>query len=188
MGLVLCGGLGRRMNGSDKGLIDVGGTPAATLVAAAMRPHCEQVIINANRNMQRYRDLDLGPIVQDRRPGFCGPLAGIEAAAAATDADIFLVLPCDLISITEEIPGSLLAHLRSHRDLDAVYAQCGERAHYLCAALRVSAMKGLEWHLNQGGRSVNGWYRTQRSEPLMFDAARHQAAFENRNYPGDQHG
>lgn len=176
------------MNGADKGLISVSGTPAVSLVAAALRPHCERLIINANRNIQQYRDLDLGELVQDRRPGFCGPLAGIEAAVYASDADILLVMPCDLIEITEDIPGSLLAHLRSRRDLDAVYAQCGERAHYLCAALRVSMMSGLETHLNQGGRSVNGWYRTLRSEPLAFDTARYQGAFENRNEPKACHG
>ncbi len=51
-GLVLAGGLARRMGGIDKGLVDLGGKPMIEHVLAALRPQVGRLLINANRNLE----------------------------------------------------------------------------------------------------------------------------------------
>lgn len=82
LGIILCGGLGRRADGADKGLLRFGDATAVEAIASLLRPVCDTLVISANRNLARYRALRIGSVVCDLRPGFHGPLAGIEAAAA----------------------------------------------------------------------------------------------------------
>lgn len=78
LGVILAGGLARRMGGGDKGRLDLGGrTPLAELTAR-MQPQCAALILNANGDPARFEDLGL-EVVPDGVPGFLGPLAGILA-------------------------------------------------------------------------------------------------------------
>jgi molybdopterin-guanine dinucleotide biosynthesis protein A len=76
LGLVLAGGLARRMGGGDKTLLEIGGEAIIDRVLARFRPQCSEVILNANGDPARFARLGL-PVVADDVPGFAGPLAGI---------------------------------------------------------------------------------------------------------------
>jgi molybdopterin-guanine dinucleotide biosynthesis protein A len=109
LGLVLAGGLARRMGGGDKARIMIGGATILERVLTRLKPQCPQIILNANDDLARFADTGL-PVVQDSVPGFVGPLAGIlagldwAAAHAPGIADIASVpgdcpfLPFDLIA------------------------------------------------------------------------------------------
>jgi len=75
-GLVLAGGRARRMNGIDKGLIEIAGRPMIDYVLDRLRPQVGQVLINANRNPEIYNSYG-HPVVADALDGFLGPLAGV---------------------------------------------------------------------------------------------------------------
>jgi molybdopterin-guanine dinucleotide biosynthesis protein A len=75
VGLVLAGGLARRMGGGDKARITIGGVSILDRVLARLRPHCPQVLINANGDPSRFASFGL-PVVADEVPDFAGPLAG----------------------------------------------------------------------------------------------------------------
>jgi molybdenum cofactor guanylyltransferase len=77
-GLVLAGGLARRMGGGDKGLIRIGGATILERALARVGPQCAGVIINANGDLARFARFGL-PVVADDVEGFAGPLAGILA-------------------------------------------------------------------------------------------------------------
>ena len=77
-GLVLAGGLARRMGGGDKGLIRIGGATILERALARVGPQCAGLIINANGDLARFARFDL-PVVADDVAGFAGPLAGILA-------------------------------------------------------------------------------------------------------------
>jgi molybdenum cofactor guanylyltransferase len=77
-GLVLAGGLARRMGGGDKGLIRIGGATILERALARVSPQCAGVIINANGDLARFARFGL-PVVADDVEGFAGPLAGILA-------------------------------------------------------------------------------------------------------------
>ena len=78
LGLVLAGGLARRMGGGDKARIQIGGETILQRVLARIGPQCAAVIISANGDPARFADTRL-PVVADSVPDFAGPLAGILA-------------------------------------------------------------------------------------------------------------
>jgi molybdenum cofactor guanylyltransferase len=127
LGLVLAGGLARRMGGGDKALIAIGGMPIIDRVLALLRPACAGIILNANGDPARFARYRL-PVVPDSVPDFAGPLAGILAGldwAAANRPDLDWVasvpgdcpfLPHDLVSRLHEArakAGTPLACARS---------------------------------------------------------------------------
>jgi molybdopterin-guanine dinucleotide biosynthesis protein A len=102
-GVVLAGGLARRMGGGDKGLRLLGGKPLLDWVIDRARPQVAALVLNANGDPARFAGYRL-PVVQDSVPGFAGPLAGVLAgldwaadnvpgashvASFATDAPFF---------------------------------------------------------------------------------------------------
>ncbi len=78
LGLVLAGGLARRMGGGDKALIEIGGRTILSRVLETLAPQCDGVILNANGDIGRFASYGL-PVVKDDIPDFAGPLAGILA-------------------------------------------------------------------------------------------------------------
>jgi molybdopterin-guanine dinucleotide biosynthesis protein A len=109
LGLVLAGGLARRMGGGDKARIRIGGITILERVLKRIQPQCTALILNANGDPARFADSGLA-VVPDSVPGFAGPLAGILAgldwtAAHRPDvADVTSVpgdcpfLPADLVT------------------------------------------------------------------------------------------
>src|SRR6476660_3300882 len=78
LGLVLAGGLARRMGGGDKARIMIGGKTILQRVLARLAPQCSALILNANGDPARFADTRL-PVIADDVPGFAGALAGILA-------------------------------------------------------------------------------------------------------------
>ena len=109
LGLVLAGGLARRMGGGDKALLRIGGVSILDRVLERLGPQCSRIILNANGDPRRFASTGL-PVVADDLPGFAGPLAGILAGldwAAAHASEITWIgsvpgdcpfLPRDLIT------------------------------------------------------------------------------------------
>jgi len=78
LGLVLAGGLARRMGGGDKARLMIGGVSILDRVLATLSGQCTGIIINANGDPERFADTGL-TVVPDSVPDFVGPLAGILA-------------------------------------------------------------------------------------------------------------
>jgi len=115
LGLVLAGGLARRMGGGDKARIRVGGATILERVLARMKPQCTGMILNANGDPARFADSGL-TVVPDSVPDFAGPLAGILAGldwAAANRPEIV-----DVASVPGDcpfLPHDLVARLDAAR-------------------------------------------------------------------------
>jgi molybdopterin-guanine dinucleotide biosynthesis protein A len=78
LGLVLAGGLARRMGGGDKALVRIGGATILDRVLACLSAQCPRLAINANGDPARFADTGL-PVLPDDVAGFVGPLAGVLA-------------------------------------------------------------------------------------------------------------
>ncbi len=76
LGLVIAGGLARRMGGGDKARIEIGGVTILDRVLACLSGQCTGIIINANGDPKRFADTGL-EVIADTVPDFAGPLAGI---------------------------------------------------------------------------------------------------------------
>ena len=87
-GVILAGGLSRRMGGGDKGLAMLGGRGLLGRVVERVQPQVGRLVLNANGDPSRFADLGLAVIADasEERPGpLAGILAGLDEAAALGD-------------------------------------------------------------------------------------------------------
>ena len=115
LGLVLAGGLARRMGGGDKPRTSIGGVTILSRVLERLKPQCTRIILNANGDPSRFTDTGL-PVVADDVPDFAGPLAGILAgldwaAANVPDVEYIASVPGDC----PFLPRDLVARLHQAR-------------------------------------------------------------------------
>jgi len=78
-GVILAGGLARRMNGQDKGLIEYQGKPLIEYILPDFLAQVDHCIISANRNIPQYQAYGY-PVYTDEIGDYAGPLAGIATA------------------------------------------------------------------------------------------------------------
>jgi molybdopterin-guanine dinucleotide biosynthesis protein A len=78
LGVLLAGGLARRMGGGDKGMRAIGGRTILARVILRLAGQCDGLILNANGDPARFAGTGL-PVVADSVGGFAGPLAGVLA-------------------------------------------------------------------------------------------------------------
>ena len=126
LGLVLAGGLARRMGGGDKALIEIGGRAILDRVIATMTPQCDGIILNANGDPARFARFAL-PVVPDDIPDFAGPLAGILAgldwmAANRPDLAWMASVPGDC----PFLPSDLVARLHDARERAGTPLACAK--------------------------------------------------------------
>ncbi len=85
-GVILAGGLARRMGGGDKTLVPIGGRPMLAMVIERLAPQVAALAINANGDPARFAEFGL-PVIADTISGYAGPLAGILAGMRWAQAE-----------------------------------------------------------------------------------------------------
>ena len=155
-GLVLAGGLARRMGGMDKGLVELAGRPMIEHVLDALRPQVGSLLINANRNVDRYAAYG-HPVVSDTLQGFMGPLAGVLAALQRLATEFLVTVPCDAPLVAHDLVGRLHAACVAN-DADVAVATDGRRQQPVFLLLRAGTAPSLEAYLSGGGRKIDTWF------------------------------
>jgi molybdenum cofactor guanylyltransferase len=161
LGLVLAGGLARRMGGGDKARIRIGGKTILERVLARLAPQCGSMILNANGDPARFGDTGL-PVVPDTVPGFAGPLAGILAGldwAAAHAPQV-----TDVVSVPGDcpfLPPDLVPRLEQARkaaDLPLACARSGDWRHPVIGLWPVGLRGDLRTALVEDDlRKIEAW-------------------------------
>lgn len=178
---MLAGGRGSRMGGADKGLQLLDGRPLVAHVIERLAPQATEVLISANRNLERYAAL--GHAVLPDPPGleFAGPLAGILAGLQALPDDAWLLTaPCDGPHLPADLARRLLAAAGPH---GLAFARA-TREHPTHALLQARLREALAAHLHGGGRAVLRWMTSQPHGIARFED---EAAFANLNHAADLH-
>jgi molybdopterin-guanine dinucleotide biosynthesis protein A len=161
LGLILAGGLARRMGGGDKARLTIGGISILGRALARMRPQCNGMIINANGDPARFADTSL-PVVADDVPDFPGPLAGILAGlnwAAANRRDIAWIVsvPGDCPFLPDDLVARLHA-VREAQDQPLACARSGDWRHPVVGLWPVALRDDLRRALVEGGlRKIEVW-------------------------------
>ncbi len=115
-GVILAGGLSRRMGGGDKCLLRLGGRPILGHVIDRLRPQVDLLGLNANGDAKRFAEFGL-PVFPDSIEGYAGPLAGVLAGmdwAAGQGADHIVTAAAD----TPFFPTDYVVALRTARVAD----------------------------------------------------------------------
>ena len=187
-GLILAGGRGSRMGGSDKGLQNFHGLPLAlqTLMRLQLQSlPLQEVLINANRNLAAYESLGV-PVWPDSIDGFAGPLAGFQTGLERCETPLMLTVPCD----TPLFPLDLVERLYEAMDTqgaDLAMAAAPEadgtvRPQPVFCLLKTDLLESLVKFTQGGGRKIDAWTAQHRCAIVPFDLLGDSAqAFANAN-------
>ena len=187
-GVLLAGGLSRRMGGGDKCLLKLGGRTLLERVIERARPQVSALVLNANGDPARFASYGL-PVTADAVKGFAGPLAGVLTglewaarnapecewvASFATDAPF---LPTDMV---QRMVDALAAE---HAEMAC--AASGGRAHPVFGLWPVSLADALRRALvAEEVRKVDVWTARYRLIEVDFPAEPIDPFF-NANRPED---
>lgn len=166
-GVVLAGGLGRRMGGVDKGLVEFLGKPLIAHVVERLRPQVDEILINANRELERYAALGY-QVVQDDIAGFAGPLAGLHKGMSVAKHPFVLTVPCDSPLLPLDLVDRLMQSLIKN-SADLAVAKTGAQAHPVFCLCHKSLVTNLGSFLRNGGRKIDAWYSALKVVEVSFD-------------------
>ncbi len=183
-GLILAGGLGRRMSddgrGTNKAFTLFDGQPMIQHVIARLRDQVGSLMLNANQDLPRFETFGL-PVVSDRIEGFAGPLAGLHSGLSVATTPWLVTCPCD----TPFIPADLVARLAAGVDenqCDLAVACTGTQAHPVFALVKRSLLDNLTEFLTAGGRKIDAWYAPLKVAQVDFGD---ESPFRNLNTRAD---
>jgi molybdopterin-guanine dinucleotide biosynthesis protein A len=187
LGLVLAGGLARRMGGGDKPLRLLGGRALLDHVLARITPQVAVVALNANGDPARFAAYGL-PIIPDPLPDYPGPLVGVLAGldwAAANRPDLAWVasVPGDC----PFIPSDFVARLHAAREAAGVRmaaASSGGQSHPPAALWPVALRGELRAALLAGERKIDRWTARYGCADAPWPATPYDPFF-NANAPED---
>ncbi|HWJ19264.1 MAG TPA: molybdenum cofactor guanylyltransferase MobA, partial [Geobacterales bacterium] len=131
-GVILAGGLSRRMGGGDKSLRTLNGKPLILRAIERLGGQAGPIALNANGDASRFSAFGL-PVIPDATADFAGPLAGVLAglrwaAEAAPDARFIVTAACDTPFFPSDLVEKLLASTGPTYPCIALAAS-GENAH-----------------------------------------------------------
>jgi len=160
-GILLAGGLARRMGGGDKPTRTIAGRTILDRVIARLEPQCACLVLNANGDLSRFAGFGL-PVVADSVADFPGPLAGILAGldwATTNRPDAAFVLSA--AADCPFLPRDLVARLqqaRIERNAQGAVAASGGQSHHVIGLWSLSLREELRQALTREGvRKVESW-------------------------------
>lgn len=180
-GCILAGGVGRRLGGLDKGLVQLVGQPLVAHVIARFAPQVDTLLLSVNRNHAQYREHCLA-LVDDTMADGAGPLAGIAAALAVTRTPWLAVVPCDSPFLPQRLVATLAQAVAQQSAVIAV-ARTGDGPQPVFALIATHLAPSLAAYLARGGRKTDAWYAQHALVEVDYEQER--SAFMNINTPDD---
>lgn len=184
-GVILAGGLGRRLSadgaGVAKALVPFRDATLVDHVRARFAPQVGHLLLNVDPARGDYRHLGI-PLLADRLPGHLGPLAGVHAALTDMDTRWLATVPCDTPFLPRDLVLQLADAIEARPGLYVALARTAQRRHPLCMLVNRQALPSLQAYLDEGGRSVEGWVQRAPATWVSFDD---EHAFTNINTLSD---
>ncbi len=188
VGIILAGGLAKRMGGGDKCLLPLAGKTLLQRTVERAQPQVSQLLLNANGNSLRFARTRL-PVVPDIYLGNPGPLAGIHAGlswmkSTTPDAEWLASFASD----TPFFPNDLVARLldaAKNRQAQLAVATSNSRIHPIFALWHKSLLDEIEEQLQTGEMPrLQDWIKQQNVVEVEFQAEKYDPFF-NINVPQD---
>lgn len=177
---MLAGGLARRMQGQDKGLMLLNDKPMASYALGVLLNRVSQCVINANRNQDAYAELCNArvQVIPDTRSGHLGPLAGLSAAIEHLKTSYVLMCPCDSPFLQVGLIDALVQQCQMN-DADIAVAHDGERLQPVFSIVNSRVKDSLDAFLDSGERKIDRWFLAHKL--VEVDAHNFSDSFRNIN-------
>jgi molybdopterin-guanine dinucleotide biosynthesis protein A len=164
--VILAGGLARRMDGADKGLLQLHGLPLVARVITRIEPQVDELFISANRNIKQYAGFGL-PVLCDEVEGGGGPLAGLQRAMREASHELILSVPCDMPLLPMDLAARLQAALLAE-DAQIAVPGTGADTHHALMLCRRDVAQNLDAFLASGERRVRQWQASLKRVVVPF--------------------
>lgn len=165
-GGILAGGAGTRLGGADKGWVVFEGRSLIEWTVDALRPQAAELLISANRHLERYRALG-ATVVGDARPeSYDGPLAGLVQLLSAARRDWLLCVPCDAVRLPADLAARLAECAAAERADIAVLADA-QGIHPTFCYVRTALAEDARRCFEGGERAPRKWIARHRLARLM---------------------
>lgn len=187
-GVILAGGLARRMGGGDKSLLTLDGEPLLQRVIERARPQVDTMVLNANGDPARFAEYGL-PVAPDVVPDFAGPLAGILTGMQwvhehARECEWVVSFACDTPLFPEDLVERLMQQAEKEKAPLACAVSCG-RNHPVFGLWSMSLMDDLHRAVvEEDMRKILRWTDRYRCSQVEFSAEPFDPFF-NINRPED---
>ena len=188
-GVILAGGLARRMGGVDKGLQMFQGQPLINHALQRLRPQVAHIGVNANRSLETYQALNV-PVWPDATDDFSGPLSGFLAGLSHCKTPFLVTVPCD----TPHFPKDLVARLgqallAAQADIamaagpeNNAQGQTEMRTQPVFCLIRAHLLTSLQDFMRSSGRKIDTWTALHSTAIVPFDQpGDHAQSFFNIN-------
>ncbi len=155
---ILAGGEGRRHGGADKAWLPFKDRPLIARLRDQLHPQVDELIVSANRNVERYGTLGL-EVVSDTIGQ--GPIAGVFRLLQAARHPWLLCVPCDTPVLANDIADRFIAESNRHPAVDVVAMHDGSRAHPTFCLIRTELASDIERFIESGQNSLLAWQQTR---------------------------
>lgn len=180
-GLILAGGLARRMGGTDKGLVMLAGRPMISYIIDVLKPQVNSILINANRNISDYEEYGY-PVISDDIADYQGPLAGMASGLKHCKTDFIATAPCDGPFLNKNYIEALLASaIKADSKISVGFD--GKRLQPVYSLIHKDLLDDLNEFLQSGERKIDRWYGQHQFAKADFSACTEM--FTNINTPED---
>lgn len=173
-GVILAGGLSRRMGGGDKSLLSLGGRPVLCHVIDRLAPQVSGLLLNANGDPGRFAAFGV-PVVADSIASHPGPLAGVLAgldAAAAEGAEAIVTVAADTPFFPADLADRLAAAAGAQTPIALAAtpdAARGTVRHPTFGYWPTALREDLRQSLNDGVRKIVAWTDRHGAASVLFE-------------------
>jgi molybdopterin-guanine dinucleotide biosynthesis protein A len=173
--VVLAGGQATRMNGQDKGLVELNNKPLIEYVLEVLKLSTDSIYINANRNQSLYEKY--APVFSDQYQGFLGPMGGIHAGLTHIESEWVGFVPCDC----PQISPTLITRMRDAicEGDEILVAHDGDYIQPVFTLYKRSVLERLQNFLDEGERKIILFY--DRCQTKRVDFSDTKDSFVNLN-------
>jgi len=193
-GIVLAGGKGSRMGGTDKGLQNFNGTPLALHALLRLQMQDGGLVgdqmINANRNLAAYEAFGV-QVWPDSISDFPGPLGGFLTGLERCETPYLLTVPCDVPRFPLDLARRLAAAFDDPATEIAMASapEDGQlRTQPVFCLMRIDLMESLTAFTQGGGRKIDAWTAQHRTVEVPFNLPGDDGdAFRNANTLAELH-
>ncbi|WP_295914057.1 NTP transferase domain-containing protein [uncultured Xanthomonas sp.] len=183
---ILAGGRAQRLGGCDKAWLQRDGQVQVQWLVQALAPQVAQVVVSANRSLPHYAAIGLqavpdrvaAPAVAERS---LGPIAGLDALAAACATPWLLTVPVDICMLPRDLP-AMMAAVAASDECDGAWVEDAAGAQPLVALYRLAALRpALEEALTAARYAPRALQQRLRMQPVPLP----EIVLGNLNTPQD---
>ena len=173
--IILAGGQGKRVGGSDKGLVLYNNKPLIEHVFDAVKLQVDDIVISANRNIDSYQQY-AKQVINDSSENYRGPLAGITACLSHCKHELVLVVACDM----PNLPDNLVERLTENLQNNSICIASVKKYHQLAMIVRNNLSDSIQQHLDKNQLKLIQWVESVPYNTVSFDDK--PDAFTNLNH------